>query len=61
MDIVHRIMKEAKFHLNDGGGLLCEVGRCGPDLEKAYPRTPFRWIATENSSDEVFWLKKKDL
>ena len=61
LDIVHRIMKEAKAHLNDGGGLLCEVGRCGPDLEQAYPRTPFRWIATENSSDEVFWLKKKDL
>lgn len=61
LDIVHRIMKEAKAHLNDGGGLLCELGRCGPDLEKAYPRTPFLWIDTENSSGEVFWLKKKYL
>jgi len=61
LDLVHRIMKEAKTHLNDGGGMLCELGRCGPDLEKAYPRTPFLWIDTENSSGEVFWLKKKDL
>lgn len=61
LDIVHRIMQEAKGFLNDGGGLLCEVGRCASDLEQAYPRTPFRWIATENSSEEVFWLKKKDL
>lgn len=61
LDIVHRIMQEAKAYLNDGGGLLCELGRCGPDLEKAYPRTPFLWLSTENSSGEVFWLKKKDL
>ncbi len=61
LDIVHRIMSEAKAHLNDGGGMLCELGRCGPDLEKAYARTPFLWIDTENSSGEVFWLKKKDL
>lgn len=61
LDIVHRIMKEAREHLNDGGGLLCELGRCGPDLEAAYARTPFRWLDTENSSGEVFWLKKKDL
>lgn len=61
LDIVHRILNDAKAHLNDGGGLLCEVGRCGPDLDKAYPRTPFLWLDTENSSGEVFWLKKKDL
>jgi len=61
LDLVHRIMKDAKSHLNDGGGMLCELGRCGPDLEKAYQRTPFLWIDTENSSGEVFWLKKKDL
>lgn len=61
LDIVHRILKEAKAHLKDGGGLLCELGRCGPDLEAACPDTPFLWIDTENSSGEVFWLKKKDL
>lgn len=61
LDIVRRIMNEAKAHLNDGGGLLCELGRCGPDLEKAYPKTPFLWLDTENSSGEVFWLKKKYL
>lgn len=61
LDIVHRILKDAKNHLNDGGGLLCELGRCGPDLEAAYPQKPFLWIDTEQSSGEVFWIKKKDL
>lgn len=61
LDIVHRILKDAKKHLNDHGGMLCELGRCGPDLETAYPVKPFLWIDTENSHQEVFWIRKKDL
>ena len=38
------------------GGLLCEVGRCRPALERAYPRMRFLWLDTEASSGEVFWL-----
>lgn len=60
MDIVHRIMAESKTYLNDGGGMMCELGRCGPALEAAY-KSPFLWLETENSSGEVFWIKKKDL
>ena len=61
LDIVHRILKDAKSHLNEHGGILCELGRCGPDLENAYPKTPFLWIDSENSSGEVFWLTASDL
>lgn len=61
LDIVHRIMKEAKAHLNDGGSLICELGRCGPDLEKAYPGKEFSWFETENSRGEVFWMGKDQL
>ncbi|HEU4837894.1 MAG TPA: 50S ribosomal protein L3 N(5)-glutamine methyltransferase [Micavibrio sp.] len=60
MDIVHRIMAEAKNHLKDGGGMMCELGRCGPALESAY-KNPFLWLSTENSDGEVFWIKKKNL
>lgn len=60
LDIVHRIMREAKAYLNDGGGMMCELGRCGPALEATY-KNPFLWLDTEGSSGEVFWLKKKDL
>lgn len=59
LNIVHRILKEAPGYLNEHGGLLCELGRCGPDLEKAYKDKPFLWVGTENSSNEVFWLEKK--
>jgi ribosomal protein L3 glutamine methyltransferase len=54
--IVRRIIDTAPRFLKPGGGLLCEVGRCKPALERAYPRTPFLWLDTEESEGEVFWL-----
>jgi ribosomal protein L3 glutamine methyltransferase len=61
IDLVRRILGEAKAHLHDHGGLLCEVGRCRPALETAYPRTPFLWLDTEESEGEVLWLEAGDL
>ena len=55
--IVRRIIDTALQWLKPGGGLLCEVGRCKPALERAYPRTPFLWLDTEESEGEVFWLQ----
>ena len=37
LDIVRRILDEAQAHLTPQGGLLCEIGRCRPQLEAAYP------------------------
>jgi ribosomal protein L3 glutamine methyltransferase len=57
IDLVRRILSDVKGYLHEGGGLLCEVGRCRPTLEAAYPRTPFLWLDTEESEGEVFWLE----
>jgi ribosomal protein L3 glutamine methyltransferase len=61
IDLVRRILGEARPHLTEAGGLLCEVGRCRPALEAAFPRTPFLWLDTEESEGEVFWLEANDL
>jgi ribosomal protein L3 glutamine methyltransferase len=61
IDLVCRILSEARAHLDEGGGLLCEIGRCRPALEAAYPRTPFLWLDTEESEGEVFWLEAEAL
>ena len=61
LDVVRRILDEAKRHLTTEGGLLCEVGRCRSALEAAYPRTEFLWLDTENSEGEVFWASASDL
>jgi ribosomal protein L3 glutamine methyltransferase len=57
IDLVRRIIDGAKAHLKPDGGLLCEVGRCKPALEKAYPRADLLWLDTEESEGEVFWIE----
>ena len=61
LDIVRRILDEAKQHLTPDGGLLCEIGRCRPALEAAYPQLPLLWLDTEDSEGEVFWIAAADL
>jgi ribosomal protein L3 glutamine methyltransferase len=61
IDIVRRILDEAVTHLTPQGGLLCEVGRCRPQLEAAYPQLPLLWLDTEDSEGEVFWIAAADL
>jgi len=58
LDLVHAIIKGAKSHLAPHGGLLCELGRCGPAFSAAYPALPVRWIDTDTSSGEVFWATR---
>ena len=61
LDIVRRILDEATAHLTPQGGLLCEIGRCRPQLEAAYPQLPLLWLDTEDSEGEVFWIAAADL
>jgi ribosomal protein L3 glutamine methyltransferase len=59
--VVRRIIDEAGAHLNERGGLLCEIGRGRKALERAYPDLRFLWLDTEDSSGEVFWLDAGEL
>ena len=61
IDLVRVILDAAALHLNPGGGLLCEIGRCRPALEAAYPDLAFIWLDTEDSEGEVFWISAGDL
>jgi ribosomal protein L3 glutamine methyltransferase len=61
IDIVRRILDEAAAHLTPQGGLLCEIGRCRPQLEAAYPQLPLLWLDTAESEGEVFWIAAADL
>jgi ribosomal protein L3 glutamine methyltransferase len=56
LTIVRRILDQAGEHLTPQGGLLCEIGRCRPALEAAYPQTRFLWLDSEDSEGEVFWI-----
>ncbi|MEJ0075005.1 MAG: 50S ribosomal protein L3 N(5)-glutamine methyltransferase [Alphaproteobacteria bacterium] len=56
LDIVRRVLGQARRHLSEDGGLLCEIGRCRPALEASFPDTNFLWLDTAATSGEVFWL-----
>jgi ribosomal protein L3 glutamine methyltransferase len=56
LDIARRIIATAPVHLQPGGGLLMEIGRCRPAFESAFPNLEPIWIETEASLDEVLWL-----
>ena len=61
LDIIRRILKDARRHLTSKAGLLCEIGRCRRALEAAFPHTGFLWLDTEESNGEVFWIDASDL
>lgn len=61
LDVVRRILNEARRHLTPSGALLCEVGTDRPALEAAFPDLPFLWLDTQESEGEVFWLTAADL
>jgi ribosomal protein L3 glutamine methyltransferase len=60
-DIVRRIIAGAKEHLNEGGGIICEIGTDREILEAEYPDIAFLWLDTEESDGEVFWLAREQL
>jgi ribosomal protein L3 glutamine methyltransferase len=56
LDLVHRILQQARAHLAPQGILVCEIGRGKRALERAFARTPFAW-----PQDQVFVLSREDL
>lgn len=61
LDLVRRILADAATHLTDDGTLVVEVGTGREILEAEYPDLPFLWLDTEDSTGEVFALKRSDL
>ncbi|WP_150913334.1 50S ribosomal protein L3 N(5)-glutamine methyltransferase [Marinobacter halotolerans] len=61
LEIAHRILAQARGHLNPGGLLIVEVGNSWVALQEAYPDLPFTWLEFENGGDGVFLLTAEDL
>ena len=47
LDLVRRILAEARDHLTDNGVIVVEIGHNRAALEAAYPDTPFTWRSEE--------------
>lgn len=56
LDLVRRILDGSASHLNNDGGLICEVGTGQERLVENFPDLNLIWLTTETSEGEVFWL-----
>ncbi|WFM73246.1 50S ribosomal protein L3 N(5)-glutamine methyltransferase [Halomonas sp. CKK8] len=61
LDIVRRIMREARDYLSDAGVLIVEVGNSDHHLEAAFPEVPFLWLEFERGGQGVFALTAAEL
>jgi ribosomal protein L3 glutamine methyltransferase len=60
LELVRRILAQARQRLNPGGLLVCEIGGHRKSLERAYPRLEFLWPETSDPGS-VFILRREQL
>lgn len=61
LDLVHRLLRQARDHLEPGGLLVVEIGHNREALEQAYPDVPFTWLETHAGDEFVFLLHRDEL
>ncbi len=61
LDVVRRILAEAREHLNPAGILAIEVGHNQDLVEAAFPDLPAVWLDTEHAEGKIFLLTRDDL
>ena len=61
LDIVRKLVAEARAHLNPQGLLVVEVGDGRAAVEREFPRMPVVWATTSAGDDMVFVARAEDL
>ena len=61
MDIIDRLLKEVKAHLNDNGVLIVELGDGAENFKERFPNIEVTWLPTSGGKDQVFMIKKEQL
>lgn len=61
MDIVRRIVSQARDWLTDEGLLVVEIGNERANVEAAFGGLPLTWLSTSAGEDSVFLLRAADL
>ena len=61
LDVVERILLEARRHITPHGILVVETGKGRVALEAKYPRMPFTWPDLEHGGEGVFVISRMEL
>jgi ribosomal protein L3 glutamine methyltransferase len=61
LDVVRRILSQAKDRLTAEGVLIVEVGHERVHVEAAFPDLPLTWVTTSGGDDAVFAIAAGDL
>ena len=61
LDVVRRILGQARKHLNPRGVIAIEVGHNQELVNEAFPDLPAVWLDTEHADGKVFVLTREDL
>lgn len=61
MDVIKRLMREARSHLKRGGLLFVEVGGERATVEKQFKDVPMTWLATSAGDDMVFLTRQEEM
>lgn len=61
MDVVRRILRTVRSHLNPGGFIAIEVGHNRAEVETAFPDLNAVWLDTTSSAEKIFLVGYDDL
>ncbi len=61
LDIIVKILVQARDHLSPDGALVAEVGNSHAALAQAFPDVPFLWLTSETGDESVFLLTAAQL
>jgi ribosomal protein L3 glutamine methyltransferase len=61
MNVIKRLLREARTHLKRGGVLVVEVGGERATVEKQFKDVPMTWLTTSAGDDMVFLTRQEEL
>mgnify|MGYP001164096666 CR=1 FL=1 len=61
LDVVRRLLAEARRYLTNKGLLFVEAGSAAENVDQTWPRVPFTWLSSASGESVVFTLTAEDL
>ena len=61
MDLIRRIINNAKDYLKPEGALVLEIGNEAKNFSKAFPEVPITWLEVSAGDDQVLLIQAEDL